>query len=128
MTEVVKGFGRLRTKASSAGTRGPHALVYGQNGSGMVLVVERWRSVSVAAGAINVISCGAGLQTTLVLRARVPCARFNSGMGMRWIIGQDTMSATVVQGEPCRIMACSSGSAAPIVGERGAWTNGRRPQ
>ncbi len=26
---VVKGFGRLRTKASSAGTRGPHALVYG---------------------------------------------------------------------------------------------------
>lgn len=26
---TVKGFGRLRTKASSAGTRGPHALVYG---------------------------------------------------------------------------------------------------
>jgi hypothetical protein len=25
----VKGFGRLRTKASNAGTRGPHALVYG---------------------------------------------------------------------------------------------------
>jgi len=29
MTGFVKGFGRLRTKASSAGTRGPHALVYG---------------------------------------------------------------------------------------------------
>ena len=29
MALVVKGFGRLRTKASSAGTRGPHALVYG---------------------------------------------------------------------------------------------------
>jgi hypothetical protein len=29
MAAVVKGFGRLRTKASSAGTRGPHALVYG---------------------------------------------------------------------------------------------------
>jgi hypothetical protein len=29
MAEFVKGFGRLRTKASSAGTRGPHALVYG---------------------------------------------------------------------------------------------------
>ena len=28
-TASVKGFGRLRTKASSAGTRGPHALVYG---------------------------------------------------------------------------------------------------
>jgi hypothetical protein len=28
-TCFVKGFGRLRTKASSAGTRGPHALVYG---------------------------------------------------------------------------------------------------
>jgi hypothetical protein len=27
--DYVKGFGRLRTKASSAGTRGPHALVYG---------------------------------------------------------------------------------------------------
>ena len=26
---IVKGFGRLRTKASNAGTRGPHALVYG---------------------------------------------------------------------------------------------------
>jgi hypothetical protein len=26
---TVKGFGRLRTKASSAGTRGPHAPVYG---------------------------------------------------------------------------------------------------
>jgi hypothetical protein len=25
----VKGFGRLRTKASNAGTRGPRALVYG---------------------------------------------------------------------------------------------------
>jgi len=25
----VKGFGRLRTKASSAGTRGPQVLVYG---------------------------------------------------------------------------------------------------
>jgi len=25
----VKGFGRLRTKPSNAGTRGPHALVYG---------------------------------------------------------------------------------------------------
>jgi len=29
MASVVKGFGRLRTKASSAGTRGPHLLVYG---------------------------------------------------------------------------------------------------
>jgi hypothetical protein len=29
MTGDVKGFGRLRTKASSAGTRGRHALVYG---------------------------------------------------------------------------------------------------
>jgi hypothetical protein len=29
MTVLVKGFGRLRTKASSAGTRGRHALVYG---------------------------------------------------------------------------------------------------
>ncbi len=29
MSGIVKGFGRLRTKASSAGTRGPHALVYG---------------------------------------------------------------------------------------------------
>jgi len=28
-TPRVKGFGRLRTKASSAGTRGPHLLVYG---------------------------------------------------------------------------------------------------
>ena len=122
----MKGFGRLRTKASSAGTRGPHALVYGQNGSGMVLVVERWRSVSVAAGAINVISCGAGLQTTLVLRARVPCARFNSGMGMRWIIGQDTMSATVVQGEPCRIMACVSGPGMLALAARAVDTSGRK--
>ena len=29
MADSVKGFGRLRTKASSAGTRGPDALVYG---------------------------------------------------------------------------------------------------
>jgi Cu/Ag efflux pump CusA len=28
-SENVKGFGRLRTKASNAGTRGPRALVYG---------------------------------------------------------------------------------------------------
>jgi hypothetical protein len=28
-TAFAKGFGRLRTKASNAGTRGPHALVYG---------------------------------------------------------------------------------------------------
>lgn len=28
-TNFVKGFGRLRTKASSAGTRGAHSLVYG---------------------------------------------------------------------------------------------------
>jgi len=29
LSHIVKGFGRLRTKASSAGTRGPHALLYG---------------------------------------------------------------------------------------------------
>jgi len=39
MSAFVKGFGRLRTKASSAGTRGPQTLCYGERGFRMVLVV-----------------------------------------------------------------------------------------
>ncbi len=96
MTLVVKGFGRLRTKASNAGTRGPHALVYGLISFGMVLAGKRCRSGSAAAGPINVISCGVRLLVALVLLADMPCARRNSGMGMRWVIGQSTMGTTVV--------------------------------
>ena len=105
----VKGFGRLRTKASNAGTRGPHALVYGQMGFGMVLAGRRCRSGLAAAGPIEVISCGVRMRATLILLAGVPCAWLNSGMGMRWLIGQNTMGVTVVQGEPYRIMARVSG-------------------
>ena len=53
--------------------------------------------------------CGVRVRTVVVLLAGVSCARLNSGMGMLWVIGQDAMGATVVQGEPCRIMAYSPG-------------------
>ena len=47
-------------------------------------------------------------------------------MGMRWVIGQDTMGATVVQGEPCRIMACVSGLGMLALAAPGADTSERR--
>ena len=64
----------------------------------------------------------------MVLRINVPCARFNSEMGMRWVVGQDAMSVTVMQAEPCRIMAYSPGLAIPMMAARVAGTSGRRPR
>ena len=75
---------------------------------------------------MKVISCGIRLLVALVLLADMPCARRNSGMGMRWVIGQDTMGATVVQGEPCRIMACVSGLGMLALAAPGADTSERR--
>jgi hypothetical protein len=75
---------------------------------------------------MNVISCGVRLLVALVLLAGVACARRNSGMGMRWVIGQDTIGATAVQGEPCRIMACVSGLGMLALAARGADTSERR--
>jgi hypothetical protein len=49
-------------------------------------------------------------------------------MGMHWVIGQDAMGVTVVQPEPCRIMAHSPGLAMPMMAVRGAGTSGRRPR
>ena len=71
----------------------------------MVLAGKCWRSGSIGSGPIKVTLCGVRLRTVVVLQAGVPCARLNSKMGMRWVVGQDAMGATVVQGEPCRIMA-----------------------
>lgn len=91
----------------------------------MVLAGKRCRSRSAAAGPINVISCGVRLLGAFVLLAGVPWARRNSMMGMHWVIGQDTMGVTVMQGEPCRIMAHVSGRAALAAAERAVGTSGR---
>jgi hypothetical protein len=66
--------------------------------------------------------------TVVVLLVGVPCAGLDSGMGIRWVIGQDAMGATVVQPEPCRIMAHSPGLAMPMMAALGAGTSGRRPR
>lgn len=58
--------------------------------------------------------------------AGVPCTWLSSGMGMRCIVGQDTMGVTVVQGEPCRIMAHVSGSGMLALVVRAVGTSGRR--
>ena len=92
----------------------------------MLLAGKRCRSGSAAAGPINVISCGGKLRAALVLLAGAPCARLNAGIGMRWVIGQDTMGVTVMQDEPCRVMARVSGRAALAAAARGAGTSGRR--
>ena len=94
----------------------------------MVLAGKRCRSSGVVAGPITVISCGVRLLVALVLLADMPCARRNPGIGMRWVIGQDTMGVTVLQGKPCRIMARASGRAALAAAERAAGTSGRRPR
>jgi len=47
-------------------------------------------------------------------------------MGMHWVIGQDTMGVTVMQGEPCRIMAHVSGRAALAAAGRAVDASGRR--
>ena len=39
-------------------------------------------------------------------------------MGMRWVISQNTMGVTVVQGEPSRIMACVSGRGVLVLPSR----------
>ena len=92
----------------------------------MVLAGKRCRSGSASADPIKVISGGVRLLVALVLLADMRCARRNPGMGVRWIIGQDTVGVTVVQGEPCRIMACYPGWAAPAAAERAVGTSGRR--
>nr|WP_182914092.1 hypothetical protein [Sphingobium terrigena] len=71
------------------------------------------------------ISYRVRLLVALVLLAGVPCARHHSGMGMCWVIGQDTMGVTVVQSEPCRIMACVSGLGMLALAARGTDTSGR---
>ena len=70
--------------------------------------------------------CGVKVRTVVVLLVGVPCAGLVSGMGMHWVIGQDAMGATVVQPEPCRIMAHSPGLAMPMMVARGAGTSGQR--
>ena len=121
----MKGLGRLRTKASSAGTRGPHALVYGYMGFGMVSAGKRCRSRSAAAGPISAISYGVRLLAALVFVAGMPCAWHNFGKDICWVVGQDTMGVTVIYDEPCRIMACSPGLAVSMMAVRGAGTSVR---
>ena len=70
--------------------------------------------------------CGIRVRTVVVLLVGVPCAGLDSGMGMHWVIGQDTMGVTVIQGEPCRIMAHVSGRAALAAAGRAVDTSGRR--
>ena len=94
----------------------------------MVLAGKRCRSGSVGSGRINVTLCGIRVQTVVVLQARAACAWRNPGMGTRWVVSQDAMGATVVQAEPCRIMAHSSGWTVPMMAARGAGTSGRRPR
>ena len=72
--------------------------------------------------------CGVRVRTVVVLLVGVPFARLASGIGMCCVVGQDTMNATVVQAEPCRIMAHSPGLAMSMMAERGAGTSGRRPR
>jgi hypothetical protein len=71
----------------------------------MVFAGKRCRSGCAGSGRINATLYCVKPRAALVLLASVPWARFNSGMGMHGVIGQDAMGATVVQGEPCRIMA-----------------------
>ena len=71
---------------------------------------------------------GVRVPTVAVLLVGVPCAGLDSGIGMHWVIGRDAMGETVVQPEPCRIMAHSPGLAMPMKAAHGAGTSGRRPR
>ena len=75
---------------------------------------------------INVILHGVSARTVTVLLAGACCARLNSGMGTRLVIGRGAIGATVMQAEPCRIMAHLSGRAVPLMAALGAGTSGRR--
>lgn len=92
----------------------------------MVLEGSCCRSVSAAAGPIGVISCGVRRQVTVVFGVRVRCARSDCGIGVRWVVGQDAMSVTVMQDEPCRIMARVSGPGMLALVVRAVGTNGQR--
>ena len=92
----------------------------------MVLAGKRWRSSRAVAGPIDVISCGVRVPMALDLQSGVPCARRNSGTGMRWAIGQDAMGVTVMQDKPCRIMAHLSGRMGLAAAERVVGTSGRK--
>jgi len=61
--------------------------------------------------------CGVRVRTVVVLQSGSPCARLDSEMGMRRAVGQDAMGATVVQTEPCRIMAHSPGLAVSMMAD-----------
>lgn len=92
----------------------------------MVLAGKRCPPRSAAADPINVASCGVKLRVALILLADVPCARLNPKMGMRWVVGRDAMGATVVQREPCRIMARVSGPGMLALVVRAVGASGRR--
>ncbi|GLJ00123.1 hypothetical protein Sbs19_39400 [Sphingobium sp. BS19] len=62
----------------------------------MVLAGKRCRAGGAAIGRNGVISGGGRPLAAVVLRISVSCARFNSGMGMRPVVGQDAMSVTVM--------------------------------
>jgi hypothetical protein len=81
-----------------------------------------------ASGRISVISCGVRPRAVVVLRMSVPCACFNSGMSMRWVVGQDAMCVTVMQDGLCRIIACSPGWTLLTAAARAVGTSGRRPR
>ena len=74
------------------------------------------------------VSCSAGLQTTLDLLATMQRAWVDSGPGMRRGIGRIPMDLTVLQGEPCRIMACVSGREVLALAVHAVGSNGQRPR
>lgn len=47
------------------------------------------------------------------------------GIDTRIPMGRGVTFTAIMQGKPCRIMACSFGSAVPIAAEREAGTSGR---
>ena len=94
----------------------------------MVLVGKRCRAGSATIGRISVISCGVRPRAALALRASLHCGLFNSGMGTRWVIGQCAMGATVMQAEPCRIMARVSGPRMLGLVVRAVGTSGQSPR
>ena len=87
---------------------------------------ERCRSGSAPGDLIEVILGGVTWLLALVWPADMPLAQGSPGTGMRWTIGQDAIGATVVQAEPCLIMAHSPGEAVPMTAAHGAGTTGRR--
>ena len=126
---MVKGFGcRRRTKASHAGTRGPHARRYGDFGFRLMAERVGGRSAGVEADGIDRIDRCRCPSIWALQRPGASVDAADGGSGTSGTFARSEVSARRWGCEPCRIMAQCSGSVVKQVVVLWAAASGQRFQ